>query len=226
MIGPRSDKNRWRRTLQTNLIWRGYLASNYVLPQRRTLYCLTPTICTAEQSYHFTSNVIANLVRSIKYHLCSHIYKRLQFEKEKEGEEEWAGGGGRGPVEKFNWNAFLVSKCAVYVDAKNKELHWLNECSLHHFLDAEFFSAFDKVCQRNRVHKNPFTNQQFELKLKIEDTLHYATRAAIWITKCSPLKFDFSANFHLIHNFFWRLSQHPKNWKTQKGIYKYQFKGV
>ena len=114
MVGPGSDKNRWRRTLQTNLIWRGYLASNYVLPQRRTLYCLTPTICTAEQSYHFTSNVIANLVRSIKYHLCSHIYKRLQFEKEKEGEEEWAGGGGRGPVEKFNWNAFLVSKFAVY----------------------------------------------------------------------------------------------------------------
>ena len=27
--------------------------------------------------------------------------------------------------------------------------------------------------------------------------------------------------------FFWRgLSQHPKNWKTRKGIYKYQFKGV
>ena len=26
--------------------------------------------------------------------------------------------------------------------------------------------------------------------------------------------------------FWWRLSQHPENWKTQKGIYKYQFKGV
>ena len=47
------------------------------------------------------------------------------------------------------------------------------------------------------------------------------------ITKCSTLKVDFSANFHLTHDFFWRrLSQHPKNWKTQKGIYKYQFKGV
>jgi len=47
------------------------------------------------------------------------------------------------------------------------------------------------------------------------------------ITKSSTLNIDFSANSNLAHDFFWRrLSQHPKNWKTQKGIYKYQFKGV
>ena len=63
------------------------------------------------------------------------------------------------------------------------------------------------------------------------NTMHYGIRADILkkkaIRKCSTLKIDFSANFHLTHDFFWRgLSQHPKNWKTQKGIYKYQFKGV
>ena len=37
-----------------------------------------------------------------KSHLCSHIHERLQFEIEMEGEEEWGGELGRGPVEKFN----------------------------------------------------------------------------------------------------------------------------
>ena len=47
------------------------------------------------------------------------------------------------------------------------------------------------------------------------------------IRKCLTLKIDFSANFNLTYDFFGRrLSQHPKNWKTQKWIYKYQFKGV
>ena len=61
-------------------------------------------------------------------------------------------------------------------------------------------------------------------------TLHYGLRAEILkkvIRKCLTLKIDFSANFNLTHDFFGRrLSQHPKNWKTQKLIYKYQFKGV
>ena len=60
--------------------------------------------------------------------------------------------------------------------------------------------------------------------------LHYGLRADILkkvIRKCLTLKIDFSANFNLTHDFFGRrLSQHPKNWKTQKLIYKYQFKGV
>ena len=61
-------------------------------------------------------------------------------------------------------------------------------------------------------------------------SMHYGIRADILkktIRKCLTLKIDFSANFDLTHDFFGRrLSQHPKNWKTQKWIYKYQFKGV
>ena len=60
--------------------------------------------------------------------------------------------------------------------------------------------------------------------------MHYGLRADILkkaIRKCSTLKIDFSANFNLTHDFFGRrLSQHPKNCKTQTGIYKYQFKGA
>ena len=68
-----------------------------------------------------------------------------------------------------------------------------------------------------------------EMEVTPRYTLHYAARADIWRKKklSQMFNFDFSANFHLTHDFFWRgFSQHPKNWKTQKGIYKYQFKGV
>ena len=51
-------------------------------------------------------------------------------------------------------------------------------------------------------------------------TMHNGLRADILkkaIRKCLTLKIDFSANFNLTHDFFGRrLSQHPKNWKTQK----------
>ena len=47
------------------------------------------------------------------------------------------------------------------------------------------------------------------------------------ITKCSTLKVDFFANFHLTHDFLLAEAlSTPQIWKTQKGIYKYQLKGV
>ena len=77
-----------------------------------------------------------------------------------------------------------------------------------------------------------WNNQAFmnDISSRTCQAMHYGIRADILkkaIRKCLTLKIDFSANFNLTHDFFGRrLSQHPKNWKTQKWIYKYQFKGV
>ena len=47
------------------------------------------------------------------------------------------------------------------------------------------------------------------------------------ITKFWTLKIDFSANFHLTHDYLVAEAlSTPQNWKTLKGTYKYQFKGV
>ena len=60
--------------------------------------------------------------------------------------------------------------------------------------------------------------------------MHYGIRADI-LKKSYQKMFNFEnwflCEFSSNTWFFWRgLSQHPKNWKTRKGIYKYQFKGV
>ena len=99
------------------------------------------------------------------------------------------------------------------------------------FLGAHRVSAILIQLEVNQI-KEKFHEKRRKRKTQNNNVMHCTMQQGLTfekkaITKCSTLKVDFSANFHLTHDFFWRrLSQHPKNWKTQKGIYKYQFKGV
>ena len=53
---------------------------------------------------------------------------------------------------------------------------------------------------------------------KRHNAMHYGIRAVIFRKSYQEiLEIDFSTNFHVIHDFFWRrLSDHPKIWKRKK----------